>query len=144
MAFVVLVDDAGVGELEDTVTKHGGRDTIALLGQSAESDRAVTEFPHDAQQPPMPEKIQRRHERSTARAASDGFTGLGNAVDSLHESSDLTDDLWERLRSVFDERQVLDLLMLTGWYHAISFAARAARIPLEPGAPRFADVIAPG
>lgn len=62
------------------------------------------------------------------------------AVDALHDSSDLTDALWDRLRLTFDERQVLDLLMLTGWYHAISFAARGARIPLEPGAPRFADV----
>ena len=30
---------------------------------------------------------------------------------------------------------------LCGWYHAISFAARAARVPHEPGAPRFADVL---
>ncbi len=27
-----------------------------------------------------------------------------------------------------------------GWYHAISYAANAARVELEPGAPRFADV----
>ncbi|MFI7408779.1 hypothetical protein ACIBU0_08960 [Streptomyces sp. NPDC049627] len=26
-----------------------------------------------------------------------------------------------------------------GWYHAVGFAARTARIPNEPGAPRFAD-----
>lgn len=68
---------------------------------------------------------------------------LIDAVDSLHDSSDLPDALWDRLRSMLDERQVLDLLMLTGWYHAISFAARAGRITLEPGAPRFADVVAP-
>jgi len=30
--------------------------------------------------------------------------------------------------------------MLVGWYHAISFTARAARVPLEEGVPRFADV----
>lgn len=66
------------------------------------------------------------------------------AVDSLHDSSDLPDGLWEPLRSMFDEPQVLDLLMLTGWYHAISFAARAARIPLESGVPRFADFTPPG
>ena len=64
-------------------------------------------------------------------------------VDSLHDTADVTDPLWGRLRAVLDEAQVLDLLMLTGWYHAISFAARAARVPLEQGAPRFADV-APG
>jgi hypothetical protein len=29
--------------------------------------------------------------------------------------------------------------MLAGWYHAISYAANAARVPLEDGAPRFAD-----
>ena len=38
-------------------------------------------------------------------------------------------------------RQLLDLLMLTGWYHAISYVARAGRIPPEPGAPTFADVL---
>jgi hypothetical protein len=30
--------------------------------------------------------------------------------------------------------------MLCGWYHAISFTARAARVPLEPGSPTFADL----
>ena len=32
-----------------------------------------------------------------------------------------------------------DLLMLTGWYHAISFTANAVRLDPEPGTPRFAD-----
>ena len=65
---------------------------------------------------------------------------LVDVVDSLHDSSDLGDELWGCVRQVFDENEILDLLMLTGWYHAISFTARAARIPLEMGAPRFADV----
>ena len=37
-------------------------------------------------------------------------------------------------------QQLLDLLMLTGWYHAISYVARAGRIPPRAGAPSFADV----
>ena len=45
----------------------------------------------------------------------------------------------ERALPGFDEAQILDLTMLTGWYHAISFTARAARVPLEPGAPRFSS-----
>ena len=40
---------------------------------------------------------------------------------------------------MFSDAQLLDLTMLAGWYHAISFTARAAGVPLEPGAPRFAD-----
>jgi len=35
---------------------------------------------------------------------------------------------------------MLDLMMLCGRYHAISFAANGARVALEEGAPRFADV----
>ncbi len=41
------------------------------------------------------------------------------------------------VRAGFDDAQLLDLLLLWGWYHAISFTARAARVPLENGAPTF-------
>jgi alkylhydroperoxidase family enzyme len=66
---------------------------------------------------------------------------LIEAVDTLHGTADLDDDLWGRLAEVFDEAQLLDLTLLCGWYHAISFTATAARVPHEPGAPRFADVL---
>jgi alkylhydroperoxidase family enzyme len=65
---------------------------------------------------------------------------LIEAVDALHDTSDIPDDLWAGLSRVFDERQLIDLLLLSGWYHAISFVARATRLPLEPGAPTFASV----
>jgi alkylhydroperoxidase family enzyme len=63
------------------------------------------------------------------------------AVDSLHDTNDFSDELWRELRAHFDESQILDLIMLTGWYHAISFAARALRVDLESGAPRFTDAV---
>jgi alkylhydroperoxidase family enzyme len=64
-------------------------------------------------------------------------------VDACHDTGDLDDELWAALAEHFDEAQLLDLTMLCGWYHAISFTARAARVPLEAGAPTstpFADV----
>jgi alkylhydroperoxidase family enzyme len=63
---------------------------------------------------------------------------LIEAADALHDTADIDDDLWHRLTRVFSEEQLLDLLMLAGWYHAISFAANAARVACEDGAPRFA------
>jgi alkylhydroperoxidase family enzyme len=66
-------------------------------------------------------------------------TLLIRAVDALHDNADIDDDLWAELALAFDEPQLLDLLMLTGWYHAISFTARATRIDPEDGAPRFTD-----
>ena len=68
---------------------------------------------------------------------------LIRAVDALCDYRDIDDALWEALRAMFDDREILDLTMLCGWYHAISFTARAARVPLEAGSPTFADVAPP-
>jgi hypothetical protein len=59
-------------------------------------------------------------------------------ADALHDASDVDDDLWRSARELLDERQLLDVSLLCGWYHAICFAARTARVDLEPGAPRHA------
>jgi len=66
---------------------------------------------------------------------------LIEAADALHESADIGDGLWSRLAAVLSEEQFLDLMMLCGWYHAISFTANGARVAGEQGAPRFADVL---
>jgi alkylhydroperoxidase family enzyme len=65
---------------------------------------------------------------------------LIEVVDALHDHGDIDDALWLRLRPHFSDAEFLDLTMLCGWYHAISFTANAARVDPEPGAPRFADV----
>jgi alkylhydroperoxidase family enzyme len=62
-------------------------------------------------------------------------------VDVLHDHSDIDDSLWTRLAEVFNAAQLLDLMLLTGWYHAISYVGRAARVASEPGTPRFADYL---
>lgn len=61
-------------------------------------------------------------------------------VDDLHDDADVDDDTWSAAAEHLDAAQLLDVCLLAGWYHAISFAASAARVPLEDGAPRFADV----
>ncbi len=66
---------------------------------------------------------------------------LIRAVDELHDTSDISTALWADLTTHFDEAQLLDLTMLCGWYHAISFTARAARVASEPDAPVFADYL---
>lgn len=65
---------------------------------------------------------------------------LIEAVDSLHASAAIGDALWGRLAGTFTDAELLDLTMLCGSYHAISFTANACQVAGEPGAPRFADV----
>ena len=60
--------------------------------------------------------------------------------DALHEGADIGDELWARLTRELGPEELLDLVMLAGGYHAISFTANAARVAPEAGAPRFADV----
>ena len=64
---------------------------------------------------------------------------LLRAVDELHDHADISDTTWYELASTLEPEQILDLLMLAGWYHAISYAANAARVALEDGVPRFDD-----
>ena len=59
------------------------------------------------------------------------------AADALHDKARIDEDLWRQLRRVFDARQLLDLLMICGWYHAVSFAANGAGVPLEAGMARL-------
>jgi alkylhydroperoxidase family enzyme len=55
------------------------------------------------------------------------------AVDELHRTSDLGDETWTELVAAVGDAGALDLVLVCGWYHAISFAVRALRLPLEPG-----------
>lgn len=58
-------------------------------------------------------------------------------VDGLHDSGAVSDELWQALTTHWSEGQLLDLLALAGWYHAIAYIANGARVALEPWAARF-------
>lgn len=51
----------------------------------------------------------------------------------LHSTSDLADDSWSDLLEAVGEDGAVELTLVAGWYHAISFTVRALRLPLEPG-----------
>jgi alkylhydroperoxidase family enzyme len=53
-------------------------------------------------------------------------------VDALHDEARVGDELWAALRAHWSEEQLIELVALTGFYHLISFATNALRIPLEP------------
>jgi hypothetical protein len=66
---------------------------------------------------------------------------LIDVCDALHDESRIDNGLWERLSTEFNKAQILDLLMLCGWYHAISFVANGVELSLEDWAPQFANVL---
>jgi len=62
---------------------------------------------------------------------------LVRMVDELHDTATVGDALWRELAAHWSEAQLIELLMLAGWYHAISYVCNAARVPLETWGARW-------
>jgi len=62
-------------------------------------------------------------------------------VDALHDHGDVDDDLWSALTTCYDEAQRIELVMLCGLYHAVSFLCRTLRLEPEPGTETFAALL---
>ena len=58
-------------------------------------------------------------------------------VDALHDDATIDDLLWAKLRKEFSEEQLIELIVLTGFYHMVSFVTNGLHLPLEDGAARF-------
>jgi len=58
-------------------------------------------------------------------------------VDALHDEAQVEDALWESLKAEFTDEQVLELIVLIGFYHTVSFVTNALRLQPEQGAARF-------
>lgn len=75
-----------------------------------------------------------RAERWSAEEAA-----LLAAVDALHERATLSEAEFAGLRAYFDEAQVLEILMLAGFYRTVAYLANGLDLPLEASAARFSD-----
>ncbi len=64
-------------------------------------------------------------------------TAILRAVDELHDDSCVSDATWAALADRYDDRQLIQLLMLVGQYHLVSFALNSLGVQREPGVPGF-------
>jgi 4-carboxymuconolactone decarboxylase len=58
-------------------------------------------------------------------------------ADELHETSEVSDELWVTLEAHFDHEQILELLVTAGWYHVIGYVCNGVRLKREDWAARF-------
>jgi 4-carboxymuconolactone decarboxylase len=59
------------------------------------------------------------------------------AADALYETNTIPDELWGELSARLGEDQLIELVVVAGWYRLISYVINAAHIELEPWAARF-------
>lgn len=61
------------------------------------------------------------------------------AVDALHDRATLSDTEFAGLAAHFDAEQILEIIMLAGFYRTVSCLANGLDLELEADAARFAD-----
>ena len=71
---------------------------------------------------------------------SDEDRVLIRLCDRLHESCAVDDEMWDSLKSYHSEEAIIELLMLAGCYRMVGCLVDGLGLPLEPNAPRFADM----
>jgi len=58
-------------------------------------------------------------------------------ADELHDTATVSDDLWTELDRTFEPNQIIELMVLVGFYHTISFVTNGLSIRLEERGERF-------
>lgn len=62
---------------------------------------------------------------------------LLQAINELHATAHLTDDTWQALSSHYNTQQLLEILVLAGWYQSISYVANAVHLANESWAAQY-------
>ncbi len=62
---------------------------------------------------------------------------LLRAADELHRDQRISEETWAALAARYDERQLIEVPMVVGQYHLVSFTLNSLGVPLEEGATGF-------
>lgn len=62
---------------------------------------------------------------------------LVRLADELHDQATISDGLWKALSERWSPAQLVELVVLAGFYHTVSFVTNAFRVELETEAARF-------
>jgi alkylhydroperoxidase family enzyme len=77
------------------------------------------------------------HGDATTPCWSDGENTLVAAVDALHHRATLSEAEFAVLSTHYDADQILEIILLCGFYRTVSYLANSLALPLESGAARF-------
>jgi 4-carboxymuconolactone decarboxylase len=68
---------------------------------------------------------------------SEAEAAVFRLADELHSTSTLSDELFALLERHFSAAEIIELVVIAGWYHTISFVIGAAGVEREEWAARF-------
>jgi len=62
---------------------------------------------------------------------------LVRAADELHDDACITDETWTQLAARYDEKQLVEIPMVVGQYHLVSYTLNSLGVQREAGVPGF-------
>lgn len=62
-------------------------------------------------------------------------------ADELHDTSTISGTLWMELRAAFTDEQILEFILLAGFYHTVAYLTNGLKLPQESFAARFPSVV---
>jgi 4-carboxymuconolactone decarboxylase len=83
------------------------------------------------------DEMQRVQQGAAATGWSSADAAVLRAVDELHDDNCIGDATWATLEATFDERQLIELVMLVGQYHQVAYALNSLGVEREEGVPGF-------
>ncbi|HEX6394915.1 MAG TPA: carboxymuconolactone decarboxylase family protein [Acidimicrobiales bacterium] len=90
-------------------------------------------------------------EDEIARAATESLEGWATGdrdlmafVDELCATNTVSDQAWERVAGRWSEEQMIELLLLAGFYRLVSGFLNSVRVELDPGVPGWPEGREPG
>lgn len=70
---------------------------------------------------------------STAPGWNERDRALNRLAEELHEDACVSDETWAVIAEHFTDKQIIELLMMVGFYHEIAFLYNSMRVSLNPG-----------
>jgi 4-carboxymuconolactone decarboxylase len=113
------------------------RDREILIMRTAWNCRAGYEWAHHvpiaARAGLTGEEIARLGTAAAHEGWPAGEEALVRAADELHGDGVLGDATWKALADRYDDAQLIEVCMVVGQYHLVSFTVRSLGIEIEPG-----------
>ncbi len=111
-------------------------DTELLILRVAHNCRCEYEWNHHARLGRAAglsaEQVANVREGATAPGWSPRQSYLLRAADELHEQRELSDELWNSLRSELSERKMIELCLLVGHYEMLAMTLLSLRVQTDP------------
>jgi hypothetical protein len=98
-------------------------------------DAAAEVPPQDSLKPLLGEGVTSRDEQRNSFACSVTFQLA--TVEALHANATLDLAEFEALAAHYRSDQILEIMMLCGFYRMVAYVSNGLDLPLEPGAARF-------